>query len=130
MRTLVSNVDTTCLPQLITISWISNTPLLFLSPRSSIQLTSSPSLYSRINGVISLIGRIGYHNYFDKTTVLQEARVFNESPINARKCRALLTKILYLISLGETFGTTEATELFFSVTKLFQSKDVRACKSG
>ncbi|KAG0352506.1 coatomer subunit gamma [Podila minutissima] len=68
-------------------------------------------------------GRIGYHHYFDKTTVLQEARVFNESPINARKCRALLTKILYLISLGETFGTTEATELFFSVTKLFQSKD-------
>ncbi|KAF9415898.1 coatomer subunit gamma [Podila epigama] len=69
------------------------------------------------------VGRIGYHHYFDKTTVLQEARVFNESPINARKCRALLTKILYLISLGETFGTTEATELFFSVTKLFQSKD-------
>ncbi|KAF9581884.1 coatomer subunit gamma [Lunasporangiospora selenospora] len=68
-------------------------------------------------------GRIGYHHYFDKTTVLQEARVFNESPINARKCRALLTKILYLISMGETFGTTEATELFFSVTKLFQSKD-------
>ncbi|KAG0045986.1 coatomer subunit gamma [Gryganskiella cystojenkinii] len=68
-------------------------------------------------------GRVGYHHYFDKTTVLQEARVFNESPINARKCRALLTKILYLISLGETFGTTEATELFFSVTKLFQSKD-------
>ena len=69
-------------------------------------------------------GRIGYQHFFDKTTVLQEARVFNESPINARKCRALLTKILYLISLGETFGTTEATELFFSVTKLFQSKDV------
>ncbi|KAG0365722.1 coatomer subunit gamma [Gamsiella multidivaricata] len=69
------------------------------------------------------MSRIGYHHYFDKTTVLQEARVFNESPINARKCRALLTKILYLISLGETFGTTEATELFFSVTKLFQSKD-------
>lgn len=53
--------------------------------------------------------------------------MFNESPINARKCRALLTKILYLISQGETFGTTEATELFFSVTKLFQSKDVRLC---
>ncbi|GJJ76910.1 coatomer subunit gamma [Entomortierella parvispora] len=68
-------------------------------------------------------GRIGYQHYFDKTTILQEARVFNESPINARKCRALLTKILYLISQGETFGTTEATELFFSVTKLFQSKD-------
>ncbi|KAG0237076.1 coatomer subunit gamma [Actinomortierella wolfii] len=68
-------------------------------------------------------GRVGYHHYFDKTTVLQDARAFNESPINAKKCRALLTKILYLISLGETFGTTEATELFFSVTKLFQSKD-------
>lgn len=60
----------------------------------------------------------------DKTTVIQEARVFNESPISPRKCRILLTKIIYLLYIGETFGTQEATTLFFGVTKLFQHKDV------
>jgi coatomer protein complex subunit gamma len=59
----------------------------------------------------------------DKSTVLQEARVFNESPISPRKCRALLTRIVYLLYLGETFSTQEATNLFFGVTKLFQHKD-------
>jgi hypothetical protein len=63
--------------------------------------------------------------YHDKSTVLQEARVFNESPISPRKCRALLTRIVYLLYVGETFSTHEATTLFFGVTKLFQHKDVR-----
>ena len=62
--------------------------------------------------------------YNDKTTVIQEARVFNESPISPRKCRALLTRIVYLLYAGETFSTQEATTLFFGVTKLFQHKDV------
>lgn len=34
----------------------------------------------------------------DKTSVLQECRTFNESPVNARKCTHILTKILYLIN--------------------------------
>lgn len=42
-----------------------------------------------------------------------------------RKCRALLTRIVYLLYVGETFGTQEATTLFFRTTKLFQHKDVR-----
>ncbi|WVR06443.1 hypothetical protein IAU60_003474 [Kwoniella sp. DSM 27419] len=61
--------------------------------------------------------------YHDKSTVIQEARVFNESPISPRKCRALLTRIVYLLYIGETFSTQEATTLFFGVTKLFQNKD-------
>ncbi|KAG1675192.1 Coatomer subunit gamma-2 [Nymphon striatum] len=60
----------------------------------------------------------------DKTSVLQEARTFNETPVNARKCCHILTKILYLLNQGEYLGTTEATEAFFAMTKLFQSKDV------
>uniref|UniRef100_A0A1I8AV09 Adaptin_N domain-containing protein n=1 Tax=Steinernema glaseri TaxID=37863 RepID=A0A1I8AV09_9BILA len=59
----------------------------------------------------------------DKTTVLQEARAFNETPINARKCRRILCKISYMLQQGENVGRTEATECFFAVTKLFQSKD-------
>ncbi|XP_065910406.1 coatomer subunit gamma-2-like isoform X1 [Dysidea avara] len=60
----------------------------------------------------------------EKTAVLQEARTFNNNNINARKCAVVLTKILYLINQGANFTTTEATETFFAITKLFQSKDV------
>jgi coatomer protein complex subunit gamma len=62
--------------------------------------------------------------YNDKSTIIQEARVFNDSPISPRKCRALLTRIVYLLYVGESFGTQEATTLFFGTTKLFQHKDV------
>lgn len=61
----------------------------------------------------------------DKTTLLQEARYFNETPVNHRKCTLILTKILYLLNHGDQELTTqEATEIFFATTKLFQSKDV------
>lgn len=60
----------------------------------------------------------------EKTTVLQEARIFNENIINAKKCTHILTKILYLLNQGEQLGVKEATEVFFAMTKLFQSKDV------
>ncbi|VDB94519.1 unnamed protein product [Peniophora sp. CBMAI 1063] len=66
----------------------------------------------------------GLNSYYNnKATILQEARVFNESPISPRKCRALLTRIVYLLYIGETFGTQEATTIFFGTTKLFQHKD-------
>ncbi|KAI1239556.1 hypothetical protein IHE44_0012682 [Lamprotornis superbus] len=51
------------------------------------------------------------------------ARLFNETPINPRRCLHILTKILYLLNQGEHFGTTEATEAFFAMTRLFQSND-------
>ncbi|CAF2902989.1 unnamed protein product, partial [Rotaria sp. Silwood2] len=69
----------------------------------------------------------------EKASVLQEARTFNETPVNARKCIQILTKIIYMINQkkrnkyfyfkGEQLGQTEATETFFAMTKLFQSKD-------
>ncbi|KAF7259507.1 hypothetical protein EG68_02792 [Paragonimus skrjabini miyazakii] len=59
----------------------------------------------------------------DKTMVLQEARTFNESPLNPRKCIHILTKILVVIGQGDKLGKTEATEAFFAMTKLFQSND-------
>ncbi|KAI7902633.1 adaptin N terminal region-domain-containing protein [Cokeromyces recurvatus] len=68
-------------------------------------------------------GEVNIFSQINKTTVLQEARVFNDSSINVRRCRILLTKIIYLLSLGEPFNTQEATDLFFNVIKLFQSKD-------
>jgi coatomer protein complex subunit gamma len=68
---------------------------------------------------------IGGHPFInlDKTAVLQEARIFNESPVNPRKCTAILAKILFMINAGESLATREATECFFAITKLFQCKD-------
>ena len=43
--------------------------------------------------------------------------------MHPRRCTHTLAKILFLINSGETIGTTEATECFFAITKLFQSKD-------
>ena len=60
----------------------------------------------------------------DKSVVLQEARVFHETPIKAAKCCVTLTKVLYMLHQGEPLQAAEATNLFFAVTKLFQSKDV------
>lgn len=64
-----------------------------------------------------------YQN-LDKTIVLQEARYFNQTPVNPRKCCLILTKILYMLNQGEKLTTQEATDAFFATTKLFQSKDV------
>ena len=68
-------------------------------------------------------GSTNIYANIEKTAVLQEARVFNETPVNPRKCSQILAKILYMINRGETLGTREATECFFAITRLFQSKD-------
>ena len=59
----------------------------------------------------------------DKTTVFQDARVFNQSPVSPRKCRVILTKLALLLFTGESWGRQEATTLFFGISKLFQNKD-------
>ncbi|KAK5692027.1 coatomer subunit gamma [Elasticomyces elasticus] len=59
----------------------------------------------------------------DRTSVFQEARVFNTPPLSPRRCRSVLTKIALLLFTGERFPTTEATSLFFSISKLFQNRD-------
>jgi len=60
----------------------------------------------------------------DKTSVLQEARVFNETPVNVKRSTHVLTKILYLLNQGEVLAAKEATDAFFAMTKLFQSNDL------
>ena len=85
-------------------------------PANSLETMSLATKKDEENGLST------YYN--NKTTIIQEARVFNDSPISPRKCRALLTRIVYLLYVGETFTTQEATTLFFGTTKLFQHKDV------
>lgn len=61
----------------------------------------------------------------DKMAVFQEClQQFNASPVNVKKCRQLLARLLRLIYHGEVFPLQESTTLFFSISKLFQHKDL------
>jgi coatomer protein complex subunit gamma len=61
----------------------------------------------------------------EKSIVLQEARVFNEYPVHPRKCRTVLTKLILILQYQPCPLTRpEATNLFFSITKLFQNPNV------
>lgn len=61
----------------------------------------------------------------EKGLVLQEIRKFSSPKLNTKECYYLLTKILYLLTAkGETLTPDESTNVFISVTKLFQSKDL------
>lgn len=64
----------------------------------------------------------------EKNLVLHEAQMFNDPEAvtrHPRRCRRVLTKLLYLILMGDEFKGSEASEVFFGVTKLFQSSNVR-----
>lgn len=61
----------------------------------------------------------------DKMAVFQEClQQFNALPVDAKKCRQLLAKLLRLIYQGELFPLQESTTLFFSISKLFQHKNL------
>ncbi|RLN39967.1 hypothetical protein C2845_PM01G08390 [Panicum miliaceum] len=68
---------------------------------------------------------VEYSPFFgiEKGAVLQEARAFHDPQLDVRRCSQVITKLLYLLNQGETFTKVEATEVFFAVTKLFQSSD-------
>ena len=60
----------------------------------------------------------------DKGLLMQEARIFGDTPIDVPRCMALSTKLLHLLTNKPTereLTRTEATTLFFALTKLFQS---------
>lgn len=57
----------------------------------------------------------------DKMTVYQNCIAsFNSAKVSAREARENLTKLLRLIYQGEAFPPEEATELFYTISKLFQ----------
>lgn len=66
------------------------------------------------------------YQHLEKSAVLQESRIFHDSSVvtqNPRKCCQMITKLLFLSVKGETFTSNEITDVFFGVTKLFQSQD-------
>jgi coatomer protein complex subunit gamma len=92
------------------------TPLFHFLPQKNGRHFVSPSFPSAAGGNPFL--------RLEKSAVLQETRIFNDNVINARKCATVLTKVLCILNQGVTMNSTEATEVFFATTKLFQSKDV------
>jgi coatomer subunit gamma len=60
----------------------------------------------------------------DLGLVIQEIRVFSETPLKAKKCELVLMKLLYLIYNGTKLSEQDATTVFFAITKTFQSKEV------
>ena len=64
--------------------------------------------------------------HLEKATVLQEARIFHD-PVavreNPRKCCTVIAQLLHLQNTVQFLSGTEATEVFFGVTKLFMSDD-------
>ena len=60
----------------------------------------------------------------DLGLVIQEIRVFSETPLKAKKCELVLMKLLYLIYSGTKLSEQDATAVFFAITKTFQSKEV------
>ena len=52
--------------------------------------------------------------------VFSDSKVVTESP---RKCSQLITKLLHIVTQGDMMSSSEVTEVFFGVTKLFQSND-------
>jgi len=73
-------------------------------------------------------GLAAYSPYanLEKSAVLQEARIFHDPNAvreNAPKCCTVIAQLLHLTNTGQFLNSTEATDVFFGVTKLFMSDD-------
>jgi coatomer protein complex subunit gamma len=62
----------------------------------------------------------------DKAAVLQDCRVFHDAnfvKLHPKRCCQQITKLLYFLTQGDNFNGPDSMEVFFGVTKLFQSPD-------
>eukprot|EP00941_MAST-03F_sp_MAST-3F-sp1_P004176 g4176.t1 len=62
----------------------------------------------------------------EKAAVLQNARKFSDSKFvtsEPQRCCHVITELLYLLYHGDRFTKAETSDVFFGVTKLFQSLD-------
>jgi coatomer subunit gamma len=69
-------------------------------------------------------GELGPFTNINKTTLVLDSRVFNETPLSSKRSHPVLSKLLFVLYNGETFTTNDATTIFFNVIKIFQSKEL------
>ena len=84
------------------------------------RIIASPKLYKKLCFLASPFQGL------DKATVLQETKIFSDATTvtkHPKKCCQLIIKLLHILTQGEPFTSKETTDVFFGVTKLFQSKD-------
>ena len=69
---------------------------------------------------------ISPYQHLEKATMLQEACIIH-NPVtmceNPHKCCTVIVQLLYLQNMGQYLSGTEATKVFFGVTKLFMLDD-------
>lgn len=98
-------------------------------PRKRDEEAGSSGTASISSHPVVVLGEVGLFGNLDKSRVVQDVRIFSESPLNIRRCCSLLTRALYLLyhhqsgSRNDAFDRAEATTIFFAVTKAFQCKD-------
>ena len=56
---------------------------------------------------------------------MTESLSFNDLKINDESSRIILVKLIFLINKGERFSDDEIELLYFRITKLFQSSNVK-----
>mmetsp|Transcript_26121 Transcript_26121/g.24956 ORF Transcript_26121/g.24956 Transcript_26121/m.24956 type:complete len:938 (-) Transcript_26121:178-2991(-) len=106
---------------------ISNDALAGSKPLAQTLLQEFQNLKDKFKNEDDVQEKESPYQHLEKATVLQECRVFHDANVvtqNPRKCCLLITKLLFLLVKGESFTSAEITEVFFGVTKLFQSDDV------
>ncbi|KAM3147045.1 hypothetical protein pb186bvf_000761 [Paramecium bursaria] len=64
----------------------------------------------------------------DKYQIMNETQTFNNQKFQDENSRKTLVKLIYLANQGNCFSEQEAEQLFFRITKLFQSNNSRLRK--
>jgi len=73
------------------------------------QLRAAPHCWVREEGVFACpFAHAPSRASPDRTAPAQEARCFNDSQIDPRKCQQVITKLLYLLAQGESFTKVRA----------------------
>lgn len=60
----------------------------------------------------------------DRSATVQETKIFGETHVDVHRSIHIITKVLYILGQGDPLSVSEATTVYFNVTKLFQSTDV------
>ena len=74
----------------------------------------------------SLSDQLLVNSSMSPALLLQDLRLFSQSPLDVRRCLHLLNRLLFLIYSNQapSLAAHEATAFFFAISKAFQCKDI------
>jgi len=56
--------------------------------------------------------------------LLQESKMFNDKNFDPNKCKFLLAKLIFVINRGSKLNQKQSEDLFFAITRLFQTQNL------